>query len=173
MQPVSLISLSALAEPIARVAAIGILATAVMDVWLLLLKHLNVPTLNFAFIGRWVGHLARGRWAHAAIAQAAPVPGELALGWLTHYVVGIAFAGLLLATQGLDWARSPSLLPALCVGVATVAAPWFVMQPAMGAGIAARKTPTPWRNRARSLVNHTVFGAGLYLAAAAIAWVAR
>ena len=125
-------SFSNIAEPIARVAAIGILATAVMDVWLLLLQRLHVPTLNFAFIGRWVGHLARGRVAHAAIAQAAPVRGELALGWLTHYAVGIAFAGLLVATQGLDWARSPSLLPALCVGVGVATAPWFVMQPAMG-----------------------------------------
>lgn len=167
------LSLAPFAEPLARIAAIGILATAVMDMWLLLLARLNVPTLNFAFIGRWVGHLARGRVAHAAIAQAAPVRGELALGWLTHYAVGIAFAGVLVATQGLDWARSPSLLPALCIGVATVAAPWLVMQPAMGAGIAAGNTPTPWRNRARSLVNHTVFGAGLYLAAAGIAWVAR
>ena len=166
-------SFSNIAEPIARVAAIGILATAVMDLWVLVLQRLNVPTLNMAFIGRWVGHLARGRVAHAAIARAAPVPGELALGWLTHYAVGIVFAGLLVATQGLGWVRSPSLLPALCLGVATVAAPWFVMQPAMGAGIAARKTPTPWRNRLRSLVNHTVFGAGLYLAAAGIAWVAR
>ena len=173
MNPLPLSTFTSYAEPIARVAAIGILATGVMDVWLLLLTRLNVPTLNFAFIGRWVGHLARGRVAHAAIAQAAPVPGELALGWLTHYAVGIAFAGLLIVTQGLDWARSPSLLPALCVGVATVAAPWFVMQPAMGAGIAASKTPTPWRNRVRSLVNHTVFGVGLYLAAAGVAWVLR
>ena len=49
---------------------------------------------------------------------------------------------------------------------ATVAAPWLVMQPAMGAGIASRRTPTPGRNRARSLANHLVFGLGLYLAAA-------
>ena len=32
---------------------IGIGATAVMDAWLLLLKHLGVPTLNFAFIGQF------------------------------------------------------------------------------------------------------------------------
>src|SRR5690606_7958181 len=117
----------------ARIAAIGILATAVMDVWVLLLKRLGVPTLDFALIGRWVGHLPRGRWAHAAIAKAAPVRGERALGWLTHYGVGIAFAGVLVAVHGLAWAQQPSLLPALCIGVATVAAPWFVMQPAMGA----------------------------------------
>ena len=68
---------------------IGIGATAVMDAWLLLLKHLGVPTLNFAFIGRWVGHLFRGQFAHAAIAKAVPIRGELAWGWLTHYAVGV------------------------------------------------------------------------------------
>jgi hypothetical protein len=67
--------------------------------------------------------------------------------------------------RGADWLANPTVLPALAFGIASVAAPWFVMQPAMGAGIASSKTPTPWKNRARSLANHTVFGIGLYLAA--------
>ena len=62
--------------PLAMLMGIG--ATAVMDAWLLLLKRLGVPTLNFAFIDRWVDHLLRGQVAHAAIAKAAPVRGELA-----------------------------------------------------------------------------------------------
>jgi len=159
-----------LAEDIARVALIGIGATATMDAWLLVLKRLNVPTLNFALIGRWVGHWRRGRWAHESIAKAPAVRGELALGWLVHYLTGIAFAGVLVGLQGLAWARQPSLLPALAVGIATVAAPWLVMQPAMGAGIAASRTPAPAGNRLRSLANHTVFGCGLYLAAILINW---
>ena len=43
------------------------------------------------------------------------------------------------------------------------------MQPAMGAGVAASRTAAPLRNVLRSLVNHTVFGAGLYLAARLVA----
>lgn len=82
---------------------IGIGATAFMDAWLALLKRMGVRTLDFALVGRWVGHLARGRIAHAAIAKAAPVRGERALGWLTHYAVGIAFAGVLVALQGIAW----------------------------------------------------------------------
>ena len=152
---------------------IGIGATAVMDAWLLLLKHLGVPTLNFAFIGRWVGHLFRGQFAHAAIAKAAPVRGELAWGWLTHYAAGVAFATVLVGLQGADWVRSPTLLPALAVGVCTVAAPLLVMQPAMGSGFAASRTPTPLKNCLRSLANHTVFGFGLYLSALAIALISR
>jgi len=152
---------------------IGIGATAVMDAWLLLLKSLGVPTLNFAFIGRWVVHLFRGRFAHAAIAKSAPVRGELAWGWLTHYAVGMVFAAMLVGILGVDWLHSPTLLPALTVGICTVAAPLLVMQPAMGAGIAASRTPTPLKNCLRSLANHTVFGIGLYLSALAIAQVSR
>jgi hypothetical protein len=54
------------------------------------------------------------------------------------------------------------------VGVTTVAAPLFIMQPAMGAGIAASRTPRPGAARAQSLITHTVFGVGLYAAAIAI-----
>lgn len=152
-----------------RVVFIGIGATAVLDLWLILLKRVGVPSMNFAFIGRWVGHLLRGRLAHAAISRAEPIAGELALGWFTHYVIGIAFATLLLAIQGSSWALSPTLMPAVAVGVSTVLAPLCVMQPAMGAGFASSKTPTPLRNCLRSLANHTVFGLGLYLSAALIA----
>ncbi|MBI3447645.1 MAG: DUF2938 family protein [Acidobacteria bacterium] len=53
--------------------------------------------------------------------------------------------------QGLDWARSPALWPPLLIGLGTIVAPWFVMQPAMGAGIAASKTPNPGDARLRNL----------------------
>ncbi len=58
----------------------------------------------------------------------------------------------------------------MVLGVLTVLVPLCVMQPAMGAGLAPRKTPTPWRNSLRSLASHTVFGLGLYLATVAVAW---
>jgi hypothetical protein len=158
-------------QDVARIALIGTGATAIMDIWLALLKRMGVQTLDFALIGRWIGHLGRGRFAHAAIGRASPIPGELAWGWLTHYAVGIAFAGVLVGAQGLAWVRSPSVLPALVLGLCSVAAPFFVMQPAMGAGFAASKTSAPLKNRIRSIANHAVFGLGLYLAAVAIAWV--
>ena len=61
--------MNTLLENIARVAAIGAGATAIMDVWLLLLQRLGVPSLNFAMIGRWVGHWPRGVFRHDAIAR--------------------------------------------------------------------------------------------------------
>jgi hypothetical protein len=157
--------MNALMTDMASVVLIGIGATAAMDAWLLLLKRVGVPALNMAFIGRWIGHVARGTWSHAAIAKAAPIHGELALGWITHYAVGIGFAAVAVAICGPAWTREPSLLPALYVGIGSVVAPWFVMQPAMGAGIASSRTSAPLKNALRSLVNHAVFGAGLYVAA--------
>ena len=153
---------------VSRIVLIGIGATATMDMWLMLLKRIGVPTLNFAMIGRWVGHWRQGQWSHERIASAAPVAGEMALGWLVHYATGVAFAGVLVALCGPPWIASPSLLPALAVGIGSVAAPLLVMQPALGAGIASSRTPTPLRNCLRSLANHTVFGTGLYLAALVI-----
>ena len=148
---------------------IGVGATMVMDVWALLLRQFGIPSLKFALLGRWIGHLPQGHWMHASIARAAPVRGESLLGWSAHYAIGMTFAALLLATFGLQWARAPSLLPALLIGIVTVAAPLLVLQPAFGAGIASSKTPTPVLNVLKSLVTHTVYGVGLYLAALATA----
>lgn len=150
---------------------LGIGATAVMDLWLLALARLGLPSSGFGLIGRWVGHMRLGRFVHASMAAAAPVRAELALGWATHYAIGIAYAALMLGLAGSDWLLRPTPAPALAFGLATLAAPWLVMQPAMGAGVAASKTTAPWANRLRSAANHAVFGLGLYVAASALAAV--
>jgi hypothetical protein len=61
--------------------------------------------------------------------------------------------------------RAPTFVPALIAGIVTVLAPLFILQPAMGAGVASSRTPAPLMNSLRSLANHAVFGVGLYLAA--------
>lgn len=160
-------------QQLVAIVVIGVGATAVLDLWLTFLKRLGVPTGSFALIGRWVAHMGRGRFSHASIGKAEPVGSELAIGWVTHYAVGIAFAALLVALQGSGWVQQPTFLPALLTGVATVAMPLFVMQPAMGAGFAASKTPTPLKNCTRSVANHAVFGVGMYLAALGVAGFIR
>lgn len=144
-------------------------ATLSMDLWATLLRRFGVPSLNFSLLGRWVGYLLRGQLRHASIAKALPLPGELLLGWCAHYAIGVSFAALLLASFGLAWGRSPTLGPALLVGVGTVVAPLFILQPALGAGIASSKTATPVFNTLKSLMTHTVFGVGLFVAALATA----
>ena len=149
----------------ARSVLVGAGATVTMDVWAAILRRFGIPSLDFAWLGRWLGHLLQGRYSHASIASAAPIRAERAIGWFAHYTIGISFAALLLATFGLQWGRSPTLLPALFVGAITVLAPWLILQPALGAGIASSKTTRPFFNSMKSLVTHIVFGVGLFLAA--------
>ncbi len=156
-------------EFLARMISLGVGATLTMDAWAFGLRKLGVPSLDFGLLGRWMGHLARGRWFHSSIAKAEPVRGERLIGWTAHYTIGVSFAGLLLGVFGLGWARTPSLLPALAIGVVTVVAPLLVLQPALGAGIASSKTPRPVFNSLKSLVTHVVFGFGLYGSAVATA----
>ena len=143
----------------------GLGATAVMDLWGLVRRPLlGIPAPDYGLVGRWLGHMSRGRFRHGSIAKSAPVRGEQLLGWTAHYLTGIAFAAVLTGTWGLAWIRHPTVGPALIVGIGTVAAPFLLVQPGMGAGIAASRTPRPAAARIQSLVTHAVFGLGLYTA---------
>ena len=153
-------------EFLACALLVGAGATAVMDLWgIARHRFLGVPPMNYGLVGRWLAYLARGRFRHDAIAKSPRVAGERLIGWIAHYLIGMAFAAVLLAIWGVQWARSPTLGPALLVGLVSVAAPFLVMQPGMGAGIAASRTPRPNAARLQSLVTHAIFGLGLYVAA--------
>ncbi len=153
-------------EFLARGVLMGAGGSALIDAWAVLLRRLfNVATLDYAMIGRCIGHFRRGRFFHDRIDTAEPIRGERSLGWIAHYSIGVAFAFLLLAIWGLDWARSPTIWPALLVGLGTVCVPWLIMQPGMGAGVAAARTANPRAARLRNLATHAVFGAGLYATA--------
>jgi hypothetical protein len=149
---------------------IGVGATAVMDLWVLARKPLlGQPPPDYGLVGRWIAWMPRGRFRHAAISATPTVRGERVIGWTAHYLIGIGFAAVLVATWGVDWVRHPTVLPALIVGVGSVAAPLLLMQPGMGTGIAAWRTPRPGAARLQSVVTHTVFGLGLYVAG----WIAH
>lgn len=153
-------------EVIGRSLAIGIGATALLDLWALFLNRaFGIPLANWAMVGRWFAYLPRGRFMHNTIADTPPVSNELAIGWIMHYLIGALFAALVILIWGLDWARYPTLLPALIVGVVTVGCGWFILQPGMGFGLAASKRPNASQVRLIGLINHVVFGLGLWLAA--------
>lgn len=155
-------------DNLACILLIGIGATAVIDLWSIARKRLfGVPPPDFGLVGRWLAHMPRGRFRHDSIAAAPPVRGERAIGWAAHYLTGIAFAAVLCAIWP-AWIRQPAIGPALVVGIGTVAAPFLLMQPGMGAGIAASRTPRPAVARFHSLVTHTIFGVGLYAVGAAL-----
>ncbi len=51
-------------EIVWQIAFVGAGATLITDLWMLILKGLGMPAMNFRMLGRWVGHLARGRVLH-------------------------------------------------------------------------------------------------------------
>ncbi len=57
------------------------------------------------------------------------------------------------------------VLDALVLSLLMLAAPFFLMDPAMGGGFAASRSANPTAARLRGLMNHTVFGVALYGAA--------
>jgi hypothetical protein len=149
---------------IAHGALLGIGANLLFDLWQRgLALATGQPPPNWAPIGRWFWHLRTGRLFHDDIGRAEPWAHELALGWAGHYAVAMAYGVVFALIAGPGWLAAPRLLPALAFGLVTVAFGWFVLQPGLGMGWAASKTPNPWRVRRLNLAGHAVFGLGLWL----------
>jgi DUF2938 family protein len=158
------------ANHILAAIAIGIGATLLMDLWNLFLKRaFNIPSLNYCLLGRWLRHMPDGTLRHPSIAAAPSKSFECAVGWIGHYTIGVAFAVLFVVLASGDWLARPTLLPALVYGIATVVFPFFIMQPSLGLGVAASRTPKPAQARLKSLATHSVFGVGLYVCALGLA----
>jgi hypothetical protein len=151
---------------ILETAAIGVGATGCIDLWALFLrKAFGIRTLDYCLLGRWVLHMPKGRVMHESIGAAEARPHECKVGWSAHYSIGIAFALAFMGLMSDGWLSHPTFFPALAFGLATVAVPFFTMQPAFGLGVAASRTPNPNAARLKSLGTHATFGAGLYVSA--------
>ncbi|HUQ11420.1 MAG TPA: DUF2938 family protein, partial [Steroidobacteraceae bacterium] len=110
---------------------VGLVATAVMDVWGVVRKPLlGLPAADYRLVGRWIAYFARGKFRHESIAKAPALSLEQLIGWAAHYLLGMVFAAGLLAVTRPGWIQRPTLGPALIFGVLTVAVPFLVMQPA-------------------------------------------
>jgi len=142
----------------------GVIATLLMDFWALFAKHsLHLPTADWALVGRWFGYIPKGTLIHRPISATAPLPKELLIGWVAHYLTGVLYGLLYLFIIRVAFKSDPTLVSALSFGLATLVAPWLVMQPAMGAGWFAARTPRPGTMRMVNLSMHAVFGASLYI----------
>jgi hypothetical protein len=154
------------------IIAVGLGATLAMDLWAIFLKRaFNTPIPNYCFVGRWLCYMPEGIFRHGSIAAAPQKAAECAVGWIAHYAIGVAYAVALVLFTSPGWLLEPTLLPAMVLGLVTVAIPFLVMQPSFGMGVAGSKTPNPTQVRFRSLMNHAVFGLGLYVSALAVAFL--
>jgi hypothetical protein len=152
-------------ETIIKTILTGIGATLSLDLWASLLRLLNIKSLDYRFVGRWVGHFPEGKFFHKNIMTAPPIRNEVFIGWAAHYTIGISFACLLVLLYGKYWLDEPTFYPAVFIGIVTSIAPFFVMQPAFGFGIASSKLPHSNLLRLKSLLTHSVYGIGLYITA--------
>ena len=151
-------------ELLLNAGLIGIGATLVMDVVALSLKRgFGIHPLDYALIGRWAIYACRGRVVHCPITATPPIAFEAMIGWSLHYLVGVMFAVVFLLWSGEGWLAEPRAIPAIAFGALTVLAPFCVLQPGMGAGLAARRTPRPGVSRLKSLTAHLNFGIGIWL----------
>jgi hypothetical protein len=145
---------------------IGLGATLSMDLWNQVLRRaFGVPSLDYCLLGRWVLNIPSGTFRHASRGAAARRRGECVAGWITHYAIGVTLAVVFVAIVSPAWLAQPRLSPALVYGLLTVVFPMFVMQPALGLGVASSKVAHPWQARAKSVGTHLVFGVGLFAAA--------
>jgi hypothetical protein len=151
---------------------IGLGATLTTDLWALFLKRaFKITVPNYCLIGRWLRTMPEGIFRHSSIVSTPEKSAECMVGWIAHYMIGITFAMVFIALAGNNWIQHPTLIPALLFGIITVSAPFFIMQPAFGLGLAASKTSNPTQARLRSLMNHAMFGIGLYLFGLLVNWL--
>jgi hypothetical protein len=158
--------------PLVNTVLIGLGATFSFDLWVLLLNYIfKITSSNYCMVGRWLLYMPQGIFRHSNLVSAPGKSAECTVGWIAHYLIGITFAIVFVAFAGSNWLQHPTLTPALLFGIVTVLAPFFIMQPSFGLGIAASKTSNPLQTRLRNLMNHVVFGVGLYLFGLLASWL--
>jgi hypothetical protein len=150
---------------IIKTFVIGIGATITVDIWIYFLGLFNIKSLDYRFVGRWIGNFPKGKFLHKNIMQTETVKGELFIGWLAHYLIGINFAVLISLLYGKEWIDNPDIYSAVLFGIITVVAPLFIMQPAFGFGIASSNLPKPNIRRLKSMFTHLIYGIGIYITA--------
>ena len=150
---------------ILKIIVIGTGATLAIDIWVSILKLFKIKSLDYKYVGRWIGNIPKGKFFHNKIQDLSPIPHELIIGWIVHYLIGITFAFILVIVYGVSWLDNPTFFPAIIIGLITAVGPFFIMQPAFGFGLASSKLPNPNPLRLKSLGTHLIYGIGLYLSA--------
>lgn len=155
--------LMSFAELLVLGAATGLGATIVFDVVAVLRQGWAFTHGFYCLVGRWVGSLQNTGFAHDDIRASAPVTSEALLGWGAHVLLGVIYGICFVVVFGSSAISAPQLWQCLSFGLGTVLVPWFVFQPLFGWGIGMSKAPEPWKMRLKGVINHTVFGLGIWL----------
>ncbi len=150
---------------IVEMILMGILATFFMDLLSIILGKSKIihQLIEPQAVGRWTLYMFKGKFIHQDIRKTPALDNELLVTWVSHYLIGIALAGIYLLLEFyIPTVRHQLLIP-LIFGIATVLLPWLWLYPSMGLGFLASKTPKKSPYIVTSLVNHTNFGLGMVI----------
>ena len=156
-----------------RSVAAGVIATFSLDVLSIIAARLQLSApLPPHLIGRWFAFIARGQLCHADIAHAPGVSHEMAIALPVHYAIGIVLTGVYICSMSYAGRAPRNLGLALAFGLCTNVLPWLLMFPAMGYGFFGWHGPEGTRLCLSSLLNHALFGIGIWLGvmAAGLRW---
>ena len=146
-------------------ALVGALATLIMDLDSLVGYRMGYagspPRTGFHLIGRWFGNLLRGKLTHKTILATPPLPHEIPLGVVVHYVIGMLLGSLYFFLL-LTFSITPTFITGLAFGLATTVFTWFILHPSWGYGWLGANAKG-MRLTYFSLFNHITYCFGLFL----------
>ena len=141
-------------------AVAGVVATYGMDV---AARKVVTPALGkgpSGGLGRWIGHMLKGRFTHEDITTAEPIPHEAGIGIAAHYAIGLVLGAGYTLLLRVPQRRRSSLPAATVYGIATTVFPWFWMFAARGQGLMGLRGGD-LRVPAFALCTHIAYGLGL------------
>ncbi|MBC7847768.1 MAG: DUF2938 family protein [Flavobacterium sp.] len=153
---------------IVKIILVGIGATVAIDCFTFIVSLVGNTSRGILFLGRWLAYMPKGKFLHHSIVETPSITNELLIGQIAHYSIGITFAFLLVAIYGSKWLTKPKLFPALVIALISLILPIFILQPALGFGIAFSNRPEQGLLILKSLMIHLVYGFGLYQSAKTI-----
>lgn len=143
---------------------LGLISTLIMDLLALLrFQFFQSKSFNYALLGRWILTLKNFKYLHSNINSIPAVKYEMITGWLLHYAIGVSLSFIYLHTPILN-DQLNIFISSILFGLFTTSIPLIIMQPILGFGFFASKTPRPAQSIKNSFIAHFNFGFGLFLA---------
>jgi len=143
---------------------VGVGSTILLDLWVTLVeKATSIPPTNWGIVGRWIIGIPNGHWTLDTSVNHEPTVTEKVLGWLFHYIVGIAYAVLIILLFGAGFIDSPSIMPVIIVGlILSTLAGLAILMPALGGGFMGRLIPNWFATFIYLVIAHAIFAIGQY-----------
>jgi len=150
-------------ELMIKVLLVGIFSTVIIDIWATISNRLlKLPKTNWTMVGRWLGHIPKGKFTHNPVSSSPKIKHEHIIGWIFHYFIGVIYAAIYVAIVVWGLSNDSSLLTAWFFGLFTLLSPWLILQPALGLGFFAVNSPNANKVRLQNIALHSIFGIALY-----------